>query len=90
MPNPPVSRDDMIAAGGRVIAQFMASKLRFLMIVLGLGMVGILFAHGFSFVSVTFALICFLMLGAAWIVFSFWIWFFRNLGGNRDRSPEQP
>ncbi|HEY4143253.1 MAG TPA: hypothetical protein VGM57_17690 [Pseudolabrys sp.] len=81
--------DDAIAAGGRAIAQVMASKMRFTLIILSLGIVGILYSHGLTWASAMFSLLAAVILGAGYIAFSFWIWFFRNLGQSPDRSKEQ-
>jgi hypothetical protein len=77
--------DDVIAAAGQFLADMMMRKARWLLIVVGLGIAGIVYAHGLNWTTFFVMLIGVLVLGAGWITFSFWIWFFRNLGRSKEQ-----
>ncbi|MDO9413097.1 MAG: hypothetical protein Q7T81_11040 [Pseudolabrys sp.] len=78
--------DDVIATVSRFIADTMARKLRWLLIVVGLGLIGIVYAHGMTWTTFFVVLIGLMALGSGWIAFSFWIWFFRNLGRSKEEQ----
>ena len=78
--------DEVIAVAGRFIAETMARKVRWLLIIVGLGLAGIVLAHGLTWTTFFFVLIGVLALGSGWIAFSFWIWFFRNLGRSKENQ----
>ena len=67
------------------IAQLMERKARFLFIILALGVIGIVFAHGLTWTSAIVVLLALIVIPSAWLMLSFWSSFFRNLG----RSGEQ-
>jgi hypothetical protein len=77
--------DEVIAALSRFIADTMERKARWLLIVVGLGVIGIVFAHGLTWTSAIVGLIALIVIPFAWLMLSFWSSFFRNLG----RSGEQ-
>ena len=62
------------------IAQLMERKFRFLLIVVALGLVGIVYAHGWSWTAALFGLAIVLALGFGWAAVSFWVWVLRNAG----------
>jgi hypothetical protein len=69
----------------QAIAQLMERKARFLFIVLALGVIGIVFAHGLTWTSAIVVVLALIVIPSAWLMLSFWSSFFRNLG----RSGEQ-
>jgi hypothetical protein len=77
--------DDIIATAGPFIANMMARKMRWLLIVVGLGLAGIVYAHGLNWTTFVVVVLGVLVLASGWIAVAFWISFFRNLG----RSGEQ-
>jgi hypothetical protein len=77
--------DEVIATLGRFVADTMARKLRWLLIVVALGLVGIVYAHGLNWTTFFVVVLGVLVLGSGWVAVAFWISFFRNLG----RSGEQ-
>ncbi len=62
------------------IANLMQRKLRFLLIVVVLGLAGIVYAHGLTWTTALFSLAVILALGFGWAAVSFWVWVFRNTG----------
>ncbi len=67
------------------IANLMERKARFLFVILTLGVIGIVFAHGLTWTSAVVVLIALIVIPSAWLMLTFWSSFFRNLG----RSGEQ-
>jgi hypothetical protein len=63
-----------------LIAQVMERKAHFLFIILSLGVIGIVFAHGLTWTSAVVVLIALIVIPSAWLLLSFWSSFFRNLG----------
>ncbi len=67
-----------------IVAGLMQRKLRFLLIVVGAGLAGIVYAHGWSWTTAILSLVVVMVLGFGWALTSFWIWFFRNAGRQGD------
>ncbi len=63
-----------------LIARLIERKFHFLLVIVGLGLAGIIYAHGWSWTTAIFSLIVILVLGFGWALTSFWIAFFRNAG----------
>ena len=62
------------------IARLIERKSRFLVAVVGLGLAGNVYAHGWSWITALFSLIVILVLGFGCAVATFWISVFRNAG----------
>ena len=62
------------------IANLMQRKFRFLAIILLVGLIGIVYAHGWSWTAALFGLAIVLVLGFGWAAVSFWVWVLRNAG----------
>ena len=63
-----------------MIAQLMERKARFLLIIVALGVVGIVIAHGLTWTSAIVVLIALIVIPSAWLMLRFWSTFFRSLG----------
>jgi hypothetical protein len=66
------------------IAQLLRSQFRFYGAILALGIVGIVFAHGWSWTSAIVIAIAVIVIPFAWVLTSFWITVFRNTGRSGD------
>ena len=66
------------------IARHIERKFRFLLVVVGLGLAGIVYAHGWSWTSALFSVAIIVALGFGWVLTAFWVSVFRNTGRQGD------
>jgi hypothetical protein len=67
------------------IARLIERKFRFLLVIVGLGLAGIVYAHGWSWTTAMFSLVVILALGFGCALATFWISVFRNAGRQEEQ-----
>jgi len=67
------------------IAQLIHRQFRFHLAIIVIGVVGIIYANGWSWTSAVVALLALILIPLAWALVAFWVYVFSNTGRTENR-----